>query len=145
VGVPDRVPGPDFIREAKVTLSGCQFAPDVTYRDHIETKAGETRYNSFTVWLQDSSLRIESAHIYDQIGKPAVKYEIKLHGTCPDIQVKKIGESDPPTGPAVGDKLIYLMIEISPQAKPGDYTLYFIVDDNGQNCGELPCVIHVTE
>jgi hypothetical protein len=144
-GVPDRIPGPDFIREAKVTLSGCQFAPDVTYRDNIETKAGETRYNIFNVWLRDSKLRIESANIYSKTGKPGAKYEIKLLGTCPDIQVKIIGESDPPTGPAVGDKGIYLMIEIPPQVKPGEYTLHFVVEANGQNCGELPCVIHVIE
>jgi hypothetical protein len=139
------VQSPDYIKEAEVTLSDCKFAPDVTYRDQIETKAGEIRYNIFGVALHDSSLRIESGYMYKQTGKPAVDYEIKLLRTCPDIQVKEVGEVGSPLGPFAGDKQIFLMIEISPQAKPGDYTLCFIVDVNGQNCGELPCVIHVTE
>jgi hypothetical protein len=140
-----RVPGPDYIKEAEVTLSGCKLAPRVTYRDHIETKAGEIRYNIFYVGLQDSSLRTEIGRIYVRTGKPPIDYKIKLLGTCPDIQVKKMREDFPYIGSEVGDKLIYLMIEISPQLKPGDYTLHFIVEANGQNCGELPCIIHVTE
>jgi hypothetical protein len=144
---PDWEPGPDYIRGVEVSLSGCQFAPSVGYRDHIETRAGEIRYNMFLVSLQTSSVNIdEVTQIYRQTGKPAVNYEIKLRGTCPDILVKKIREAP---GYALsfrlGDKDFYLMMEISPQAKPGDYTLYIIVEANGQNCGELPCVIHVTE
>jgi hypothetical protein len=138
-------PGPDYVKEAEITLSGCQFAPDVTYRDHIETKAGEIRYNIFYVALQDSSLRAEIGLKYARTGKQTLTYEIKLLETCPGIQVKKIREIPGYTGGVVGDKKICLMIGISPQVTPGDYTLCFIVDANGQNCGELPCVIHVTE
>ncbi len=145
MGEPDRKPGPDFVREAEVVLSGCKHAPRVTYRDYIETKAGEIRYNIFGVGLEDSSLRVEIGEIYARTRKPVINYEIKLRGTSPDIQVKKVGEGDPPTGPFVGDKLFYLMIKISTQIKPGNYTLHFIVEANGQNCGELPCVIHVTK
>jgi len=137
--------GPDFVREASVVLSGCQLAPRVSYRDHIETKAGEIRYNILGVGLQDSSLRAEIGETDARTRNPSVNYEIKLRGTYSDIQVKKIGEGNPPTGPFVGDKLFYLMIEMSTQIKPGNYTLHFIVEANGQSCGELPCVIHVIE
>jgi hypothetical protein len=144
-GTPDRAPGPDFIREAEVALSGCEFAPIVTYRDHIESKAGETRYNMFSIIPKDVSERDEFARIFMETGKRAINYGIKLLGTCPDIQVKKIGEGHPYPGAISGFKKIYLMIEISSQVKPGDYMLHFVVEANGQNCGELPCIIHVTE
>ena len=142
---PDWVRGPDFIRHAEVTLSGCEFTPRVTYRDHIESKAGEIRYNMFSVVLKDDGSQRwdEYERMYSPTGKPAIDYGIKLLGTYPDIQVKKIGEGHP--YPIFEYKKIYLMIEISSQVKPGDYTLRFTFDFNGQNCGELPCVIHVTE
>jgi hypothetical protein len=141
----DWVPGPDYIKEAEVSLLGCKFAPRVTYRDHIETKAGEIRYNKFYLLLQDSLLREEMIQMDARTRRQTLHYELKQLGTYPDIQVKKFGEGNSYPGAFFGDYQIYLMIEISPQVKPGDYTLHFIVDANGQNCGELPCVIHVTD
>ncbi len=142
---PNWVPGPDYIKADEVTLSGCEYAPHVAYRDHIETKAGEVRYNIFYVHLQDSSLRDEIWKMNNRTGKQNLNYEIKILGTCPDIQIKKIIEYFGRI-PGIGaDKQICLMIEISPQVQSGDYMLCFIVDVNGRNCGELPCVIHVTE
>jgi hypothetical protein len=145
VGEPDRVPGPDFVREAEVSLSGCKFAPRVRYRDHIETKAGEIRYNKFYLTLQDSSLCEDIARMDEFTRKQTLQYKLKQLGTYPDIQVKKFGEGNSYPGAFFGDYQIYLMIEISPQVEPRDYTLHFIVEANGQNCGELPCVIHVLE
>lgn len=131
------VHGPDYIKEAEVTFSGCEFIPSVTYRDHIETKAGQVRYNIFFMDVLDKSLQGWVAR------KTALlHYSIKFAGMVPDIQVKNVGALLKQIGPHTQD---HIMIEISPQVKPGDYTLYFILDDNGQNCGELPCVIHVTE
>ncbi len=146
-GWPTAVPGPDFIKEAEVTLSDCQFATSVTYRDRIETKAGEIRYNILYVELQTGSENADELMlIARQTGKPIANYEIKLRGTSPQIRVNKVGELNSNFGGLyLGHKLFYLMIEISPQVKAGDYTLYFILDDNGQICSELPCVIHVTE
>jgi len=140
---PDWVPGPEYIKEAEVALSGCEFAPRVKYRNHIETKAGEIRYNRFYLLLQDSSLREDIARMDEFTRKQTLHYKLRQLGTYPDIQVKKFGEGNSYPGAFFGDYQIYLMIEISPQVKPGDYTLHFIVDANGQNCGELPCVIHV--
>lgn len=146
-GWPTAVPGPDFVREVEVTLSGCQFAPSVRYRDNIVTKAGEIRYNKFYIALQTSSVNTdELALIRKQTGKPPVDYEVKQRGTSPDIRVRQIGEGHPdPWGSWFGNTVFYITIEISPQVKPGDYMLHFIVEANGQNCGELPCIIHVTE
>jgi hypothetical protein len=128
---------PDYIKEAEVTFSGCEFTPSVTYRDYIETKAGQVRYNIFFMDVLDKSIQSWVAR------KTALlHYSIKLAGTVPDIQVKNVGALLKQIGPYTQD---HIMIEISPQVKPGDYTLYFVLDDNGQNCGELPCVIHVTE
>jgi hypothetical protein len=146
-GWPTKVPGPDFIRAAEVTLSGCQFATSVNYRDYIETRAGEIRYNMFSVVLQTGSVNSDELMlIARQTGKPIANYEIKQRGSCPGIWVRKTGQINwTPGGIYLGHRVFYLMIETSPQAKPGDYTLHFIVEANGQNCGELPCVIYVTE
>jgi hypothetical protein len=144
---PNWEPGPDYIRGSEVSLSGCEFATSVGYRDHIETRAGEIRYNIFHIALRPSSVNTDELVLrHKQTGEPIINYELKLRGTSPDVQVKKIGEEYWGLGGAIfGDKLFFLNIEISPQARPGDYTLHFIVDANGQNCGELPCVIQVTE
>jgi len=129
--------GPDYIKEAEVTFSGCEFTPSVRYRDHIETKAGQVRYNIFFMDVLDKSLQGWVAR------KTALlHYSIKLARTVPDIQVKYVGGLFKQIGPYTQD---HIMIEISPQVKPGEYMLYFLLDDNGQNCGELPCVIHVIE
>ncbi len=134
---------PDYIKEAEVTLSGCQFAPRVTYRDNIETEAAKIRYNIFYVQLLDESLRELNMRQRRLTKTWLVDYDIKLAGTVPDIQVINVGVWYMGLGNFTGDVQFHLMIEISPQVKPGDYTLHFIVDANGQNCGELPCVIHV--
>lgn len=138
-------PSPDNIKRAKVTLSGCEFTTGVIYRDYIETKAGEIRYNIFYIGLLDESLRELNMSQNKQTGTWLVNYNIKLAGMVPDIQVKNVGCHLVGLNNFTGNPQCHLMIEISPQAKPGDYTLRFILDANGQNCGELPCVIHVIE
>jgi hypothetical protein len=130
---------PYFVEEAEVTFSGCEFAPRIRYRDHIETKAGQIRYNMFQVKLTDKSL----ASLDRQYTETALlHYSIKLAGTVPGIEVKNFESLLMGFG---SYRLLNFMIEISPQVKPGDYTLRFIIEANGQNCGELPCVIHVIE
>jgi hypothetical protein len=143
----DRAPGLDFVKETEVTLSGCQFAASVNYRDYIETRAGEIRSNLLSVMLQTGSVNAdELISIARQTGKKIANYEIKQRGACPGIWVRKIWAMNSTFGGLyLGHTVFYLIIEISPQAKPGDYTLHFILDDSGQNCGELPCIIHVTE
>lgn len=80
------VHGPDYIKEAEVTFSGCEFTPSVTYRGHIETKVGQIRYNIFFMDVLDKSLQGWVAR------KTALlHYSIKLAGTVPDIQVKNVG------------------------------------------------------
>jgi hypothetical protein len=136
------------IKEAEITFSGCEFAPRVRYRDNIETKAGQVRYNIFWVDLLDKSVVESLYRQYEVTGTKPLHYSIKLAGTVPDgIQAINVFPSfSVGLGPHIADAQFLIMIEISPQVKPGDYTLYFIVDANGQNCpGKLPCVIHVIE
>jgi hypothetical protein len=143
---PSWAPGPDYVREAEMLFSGCQFAPRVKYRGHIETEAGQTRYNLFWVYLLDESIVESLYRQYEATGTKPLHYSIKLAGTIPDIQVKNVYPyMSVGLGPHIADAQHNLVIETSPQIKPGDYTLHFIVDANGQNCGELPCVIHVKE
>jgi hypothetical protein len=144
---PDWEPGPDCIRGTEVMLSGCQFAASVNYRDYIETRAGEIRSNLLSVMLQTGSVNFDELEFRArQTGKKIANYEIKQRGACPGIWVRKIWAMNSTFGGIyLGDTVFYLMIEISPQVKPGDYALHFILEDSGQNCGELPCVIHVIE
>lgn len=139
-------PGQDYVREAEMLFSGCQFAPLVKYRGHIETEAGQTRYSLFWVNLLDNSVVESLYRHYEATGTKPLHYSIKLAETIPDIQVKNV---DPHMSVGLGyhiaDAQFNLVIETSPQINPGDYTLHFIVDANGKNCGELPCVIHVKE
>jgi hypothetical protein len=139
-------PGQDYVREAEMLFSGSQFAPLVKYRGHIETEAGQTRYNLFWVDLLDKSIVESLYRQYEATGTKPLHYSIKLAGTIPDIQVKNVYPyMSVGLGPHIADAQHNLAIETSPQIKPGDYTLHFIVDANGQNCGELPCVIHVID
>jgi hypothetical protein len=138
--------GPDYVREAEILFSGCQFAPLVRYRGHIETEAGQTRYSLFWVNLLDNSVVENLYRQYEATGTKPLHYSIKLAGTIPDIQVKNVNpHMSVGLGYHIADAQFNLVIETSPQINPGDYTLRFIVDANGQNCGELPCVIHVKE
>jgi hypothetical protein len=140
------IPGPNYVREAEVIFSGCQFAPLVKYRGHIETEAGQIRYNLFWVDLLDKSIVESLYRQYEATGTKPLHYSINLAGTIPDVQVKNVNPyMSVGLGPHIADAQFNLVIETSPQIKPGDYTLHFIVEANGQNCGELPCVIHVTE
>ena len=139
--------GPDYIRGSEVTLTGWEFATSVGYRDQIETRAGEIRYNLLSVTLEtDAATSDELIFRAHQTGRPTAIYEIKQRGTCTGIWVRKVGEINWTYGGIyLGHRVFYLTIEISPQTKPGDYTLYFVVEANGQICGEVPCVIHVIE
>jgi hypothetical protein len=140
------VPGPDYVREAEMLFSGCQFAPLVKYRGHIETEAGQTRYNLFWVDLLDKSIGESIYRQYEETEAKPLQYSIKLAETIPDIQVINVNpHMSVGLGYHLTDAQFNLVIETSPQIKPGDYTLRFIVDANGQNCGELPCFIHVKE
>jgi hypothetical protein len=138
---------PGSVKETNVVLSDCIFAPSVKYRDNIETKSGEVRYNRFYIILQSTFLRIVSGYLCDSLtDNPIVDYELKLAQASPDFNIKNVGElCYGGYGCPYGDKQINLMIEIPADVEPGDYTLNFIVEANRRYCGELPCVIHVIE
>jgi hypothetical protein len=135
------------VKESEVYLSGCIFSTDATYRDIIETVSGQVRYNSVSLHLGDGVLRSIGVLLWYPITHlPIVDYKIKLAETVSDIQVRTLREIDAGIGSGLyGDEQIDLIIEISPEVKPGNYMLNFVVEANGHYCGELPCVIHVIE
>ncbi|MGA2159249.1 MAG: hypothetical protein ABSG90_08515 [Dehalococcoidia bacterium] len=99
----------------------------VQYRDYIETKAGQIRYNIFTTWVRGGGTWTNS------------EIRLKLANKLNDIQVMNLGES------IVISYSVVLMLEIPPQIKSGDYKIGFLIFINGKYYGDLPCVIHVVE
>jgi hypothetical protein len=111
------------VKVTKVSV-GDNFS--VGYRDYIETKPGQIRYNIFYTTLLGSG----------QLG--GLDVNLKLANIPKDIQVKNVG------GGGYWNQ-IGIMIEIPPAVKPGDYNIGFLIYINGKYYGNLPCTIHVTE
>jgi hypothetical protein len=135
----------DSVKEIKVILSKGIFAPTVEYRDCIDSKAGQIRYNIFYVSLTNGVMRVISNCTHLLTGSPIVDYDIELTKAVSAIPVTKIGEHGTGYSTPFGDKQIDLRLEIPSRLKPGDYTLNFALLANGLYCGKLPCVIHVVE
>lgn len=132
------------IKVTDTTLTGCIFFTGVEYRDYIETKAGQTRYNIFGIGLANEFLRIVNGINYTITQSPIINYQIKLAEIPANIQVKTVGGpiSFVPGAPGVD---IYISMYIPPEVKPGDYTVNFILEANGMYSGKLPCTVHVIE
>jgi hypothetical protein len=94
------------------------------YRDHIETKAGETRNNIFSVGQEDGFWEV-SLSLY----ATSIPSGITL--------AQSIGGASPGTLDTV------LMIEVSPNAAPGQYTLEIGLEIDGSDYGTVPCIIEV--
>jgi hypothetical protein len=136
---------PGSVKETEVALSGRIFSPRIRYRDSIETKSDQIRYNIFYLSLTSRFLRIVSNYKNIITNSPIVDYKIKLSGMTQNIYIKNVGLFRYGHSDRVGDKQLNIMIEIPEDVEPGDYTLTFIVEAKGRYCGELPCVIHVVE
>lgn len=99
----------------------------LSYRNNIETKAGQVRTLIFVTGLPGS----EMSRNYEVIFEQANIQEA--------IQVKKIDQST-----WYLDRQAF-MIDISPKVKPGDYKLGFFIYINEEYYENLPCTIHVIE
>jgi hypothetical protein len=110
------------IESTEVTLDGIYLS----YRDHIETKAGETRNNIFSVGQEDGFWE-GSLNLY----ATSIPSGIELaQSIC---------------GPSPGALDTVLIIEISPEAAPGQYTLEIGLEIDGSDYGTVPCIIEVVE
>lgn len=129
--------GPNFPPSTEVVL-GDGF--HVVYREYIETKAGQIRYNLVETRAESST------------GMENHQVSLRLTNLLGDFRVKKvideIGHLRAWYKDYVTDTAVYyfvLMIEIPPGVKPGDYKLEFLVFIDNKYYSELPCVIHVIE
>lgn len=135
----------DLVKQKLVTLTGCIYYAEVGYRDYIETKIGQTRYNIFFISNPDAILRTIGFNFFRRYDHQIINYELKLVSRPHQILVENIGEDSPGFSFGTGDVRIFIMLDITPEAKIGDYSLIFALEANGLFCGELPCTIHVIE
>ena len=114
------------IESVEVELGSGSNAVNVKYRDYIETKAGQTRNNIFYVRRRggfwDSRLNLYAVDIPSSI-KVFQEGGGGLPGTLASV----------------------LVIEISKDVKPGQYTFEIGVEINGKDYGTVPCTIRVLE
>ncbi|MBI2851707.1 MAG: hypothetical protein HYX84_01190 [Chloroflexi bacterium] len=108
------------IQTLEVTLEENVF---LSYRALIEMKRGETRNNIIGV-------RAPS----ENASSPEVG--LAVTGLSAGIEVK---QERLWVGPSAMKQL--LIVEVSPNARPGEYTLHFKVEVNGKNYGEIPATV----
>jgi hypothetical protein len=115
------------IESTEVVLGSGSDALNISYRDYIETEAGETRNNIIHVWkeggLFDSRLRLYSVTVPDGIGLTDGGRGVGLPGATGAI----------------------LVIEVAPDVAPGQYTFEIGIDLGGKDYGTIPCTIEVLE
>ena len=108
------------IESIAVTLDGIYLG----YRDYIETKAGETRNNIFGVSREDGFWE-GSLNLYATSILSGITLAQAVSGGLP------------------GTLATVLIIEVSPEAVPGQYTLEIGLEINGRDYGTVPCIIEV--
>jgi|GEM_PF-6312995 len=113
----------ESVKHIKVLLDGGFY---VSYRNVIETKARQIR----TILFFTSHPGIDMTNYL---------IKIKQSNLLEGIQVKQIEQLT-----WLSDAIAF-MVEISPQIKPGDYKLGFLMFVNGEYFGDLPCNIHIIE
>ncbi len=125
-----------LIESTTVTLGTSPNTAQITYRDYIESEAGQTRNNMFRTYLpgvdpSDASLEAINV-ILKGVNLPSgitvTQDDWQWHGPDPARQSKTA-----------------VKIEISPQVKPGEYVLSIDVVINGKDYGTVPCTIEVLE
>jgi hypothetical protein len=121
------------IDSKEVTIGESPDIAQITYRDSIETEAGQTRNNLFSIGLPNVD---PSVNTY-------MKTVLRAGDLPSGITVTQISEghgSDPARRMQTG-----LEIEISPDVAPGQYTFNIGIDISGKDYGTVPCTIDVIE
>jgi hypothetical protein len=112
------------IETTSTTLSHWFNEINVQYRDHIETRAGETRNNIFRV-SRESGFHDGSFDLYATTVPPGITLTQLTGGGIP------------------GTLLAVLVIKISPDVTPGQHNFEIGLEVNGWNYGTAPCTIEV--
>lgn len=114
------------IKSTTIALGNGSNDPQVGYRNYIETKAGEIRYNIIMIWRPN--------------GETIEKFSTRIADNLSDIQVRNVGDWN---GAPVVPKAIILMFEIPQNIQPAEYKLEFFISVDGHNYGKLPCTVQV--
>ncbi len=122
------------IEDTEVALGEPPDGAQIWYRDYIETGAGQTRNNLFTIYLPDA---ISSDTTYIKTVLQAVNLPSGITVTQDDWEWHG-------SDPARRSKTA-LVNEISPQLDAGEYTFAINVNIDGRDYGTLPCIISVVE
>jgi hypothetical protein len=116
-------PGPP-IKNTSTTLSYRFSEINVTYRNPIETRAGETRNSIFRV-NREGGFDDGTLNLYADTIPNGMTLTQCIGGGMP------------------GMLLAVLVIEISPDAAPGQYNFEIGLEINGRDYGTVPCNIEV--
>ncbi len=112
--------GVENIETTDTVLSCGSDEAHVTYRDFIETEAGEFRYNIIRVIIPDKDMESVSLYAVD----------------VPDgISLTRYGAS--------GDTTSVLMITVSPNTPAGQYKFEIGLEIDEKDYGTVPCTIEV--
>jgi hypothetical protein len=112
------------IKGSNVTLSNWFSEINLNYREHIETGAGETRNNIFRV-SRESGFHEGNLNLYAASIPSGIELTQRIGGVMPGIL------------------LAVLVIEISPDVAPGQYSFEIGLEVNGRDYGTVPCTIEV--
>jgi hypothetical protein len=113
------------IESKEIVLSRDKYSPQVTYRDYIATKAGESRNN--ILHIDTGGREINKLSLYT-VDKPD---EIEV---TEGMRWQRIDEA-----------AVVLTIEVPADVEPGPYVFKISVRINGVDCGAVPCTIMVIE
>jgi hypothetical protein len=123
----------DF-RTEEVTIGEPSKPVQITYRSHIETKAGQTRNDIF--YLDLPKFNPYLAHVVVTFGVVDQPSEMQI------IQepVEGMWIVEPPTGTSA---VRVLQISVPMKMKPGTYAFALTVSIQGETYGKVPCTINV--
>ncbi len=115
------------IESSEVVLGDNDDALNLTYRNYIETKAGQTRNN--ILYIRTPGRDIQSLNLYagDIPTGIEVAERMRWHGGSPGMVVP------------------VLLIEVSQDVEPGEYTFEIGVEINGKDYSTVPCTIKIIE
>jgi hypothetical protein len=113
------------IEIAEIYLGSGSDEAHVYYRDHIETRAGETRNNVIKAIIPGTQIN---------------SVNVSTAGVTPGITIT---EGTRWIGP--GSIAVVLEIEISPEISPAKYELEISLKIDNRDYGTIPCLLEVVE
>lgn len=113
------------IESTEVVLGSGSKVVHISYRDYIETKAGEAGKNILFIRIPDRDIKSLNLYASDIPTGIEVTEGMRWYGPGPIAPV--------------------LVIEVSQDMKPGQYTFEIGLEINGKDYGTIPCTIKVLE